>query len=190
MPAEHVAAAPVELHYTPTLEDMADAVAAQQGPIGRSWRVPVLSVAALAALLHAAVTFDLRATSPAAIALYAVELLLPPLLTVGLCLLLFRLLGRWQYRWQARLVLRGNPWMSQPMRTIVTDQGIRLNNATGTSTHAWSQYPLYVETERSFVLLASKGLGAMFFVLPKRGLVNADPAPLRALLAAHSRQRD
>lgn len=85
--------------------------------------------------------------------------------------------------------MRGNPWLSQPVRAAVTDAGIHLRSATEDAKIAWSHYPFYVETDRSFVLLASKGLGAMSVVLPKRGLVEADPSRLRAPLATHTRER-
>jgi hypothetical protein len=85
--------------------------------------------------------------------------------------------------------VRGNPWLSQPVQATVTDTGIHLGSATEDATIAWSHHPFYIETDRSFVLLASKGLGAMSVVLPKRGLVEADPSQLRAMLATHVRER-
>ena len=111
------------------------------------------------------------------------------LVAIGLGLLLFRLLvaARWIYRWQVRLIMRGNPWLSEPIRATVDDTGLRLTSASRSETAAWSHYLRYVETERSFVLRASERLGAAVLVLPKRGLVTGDPAPLRALLETHCR---
>jgi YcxB-like protein len=113
------------------------------------------------------------------------------LVGIGFGLLLFRFLvaARWMYRWQVRLLMRGNPWLSEPIRAIVDDTGLRLTSASRSETAAWSQYLRYVETDRSFVLRASERLGAAVLVLPKRGLVTGDPAPLRALLETHCQRR-
>jgi hypothetical protein len=108
---------------------------------------------------------------------------------VGVALLLLRLLSAAIYRWQTGLLVRGNPWLSQPVHATATDTGIRFRSGTADAVTAWSHYPYYFETNRSFVLLASKGVGAAFVVLPKRGLVEADPSQLRALLATHARER-
>ena len=83
----------------------------------------------------------------------------------------------------------GKPVAVPGARATVTDTGIHLRSATEDATIAWSHHPFYLETVRSFVPLASKGLGAMSVVLPKGGLVEADPSQLRAMLATHVRQR-
>lgn len=77
------------------------------------------------------------------------------------------------------------------MRTTLTDTGIGVHTSNGAveSRWSWPQFPLYVETDLSFVLLASKRLGATAFVLPKRGLGAEDSAQLRALLDTHCHRR-
>jgi hypothetical protein len=188
MSSEQITVGPVELNYTLTEDDWLDGFVAHRRHLRRPWLVPVLIGAALVGLLPGLVSSDgsraMSATDVAAPATVA-------LVAIGLGLLLFRLLiaARWIYRWQVRLIMRGNPWLSEPIRAIVDDTGLRLNSASRSETAAWSQYLRYVETERTFVLRASERLGAAVLVLPKRGLVTGDPARLRALLETHCHRR-
>lgn len=189
MTSEQVKPGAIELHYTLTPDDLLDGVAAQMRSLWRRGLVALLTVPPLVGLAIAFVRSEVWELPADAAPIIAVVSLVLVLVAAGFSLLLYRLLLRWSYRWQARLIMRGNPWLSQPIRTTVTDTGVHASNATGESRSSWSQYPLYVETDRSFVLLASKGLGAMALVLPKRGLVGEDPEPLRALLATHCHRR-
>ncbi|MGI5152597.1 YcxB family protein [Plantactinospora sp. CA-294935] len=124
-----------------------------------------------------------------ALAVLALLVVLMPIMT-GLDFLLRRFLRdpRLIYRLNVRLLIRANPALTQPMTATVDEGGVRVQNVSGEMQSGWSMHPLHVETDRSFVLLASRGRGAAVLVLPKRGLAGADPAPLRALLAAHSRR--
>jgi hypothetical protein len=188
MSSEQVTVGPVEFSYTLTEEDWLDGFVAHRRRVRRPWLVPLLIVAALVGLLLGRVILGRsRAMSPGYVAVLAAVVLLD----IGLGLLLFRLLvgARWIYRWQAGLIMRGNPWLSEPIRATVDDTGLRLTSASRSETAAWSQYLRYVETDRSFVLRASERLGAAVLVLPKRGLVTGDPAPLRALLETHCHRR-
>ncbi|MEV4494747.1 YcxB family protein [Micromonospora arborensis] len=183
MPSEHVTVRPVELSYTLTRQDWLDGFVAHRRRIRRPWLVPVLIVAALVGLVR---SNGFRAMSATDVAVHATV----GLTAVGLGLLMFRLLigARWMYRWQVRRLMRGNPWLSEPIRATVDDTGLRLTSASRSETAAWSQYLRYIEMDQSFVLRASARLGAAVLVLPKRGLVTGDPAPLRELLETHCHQ--
>jgi hypothetical protein len=180
---------PIRLGYALTHDDLRDGIAAQQRRGWLRWLVPILTVAALASVgkgLYSAEVWQLPA---GAVAIVVVVVLVLAAIIAGLGILLVRLALAAMYRWQAHLLVRGNPWLSQPVRATVTDAGIHLRSAAEDATIAWSRHPFYIETDRSFVLLSSKRLGAMLVVLPKRGLVEADPARLRAMLAAHACER-
>lgn len=180
MTAEQVTTEPIEVRYTPTQDDLAEGFAARR----RGWRVVVLAVTVLLALAVGFLrsgAWDLPTDSAAVV--------VAVLLAVGLGLLANRFLLRGIHRWRARLVLRGNPRLSQPVRAGVSDLGVSADNATGASMSSWSLYPLYVERKRSFVLLASAGLTAMPLVLPKRALPEDDIARLRTVLDLHSQRR-
>ncbi|SCE69848.1 hypothetical protein GA0074695_0401 [Micromonospora viridifaciens] len=184
MSSEQVSVGPVELSYTLTEDDWLDGFVAHRRRVRRPWLVPVLIAAVLVGLILGYVISDgARAMSAAVVAALAMV----ALVGIGLGLLLFRLLvaARWIYRLQVRMIMRGNPWLSEPIRAAVDDTGLRLTSTSRSETAAWSQYLRYVETERSFVLRASERLGAAVLVLPKRGLVTGDPATLRALLETH-----
>lgn len=189
MTSERVTTGPVELRYTLTSDDLLDGVVAQLRGIRRRWLVALLAVPPLVGLAIGFVRSEGWELPTDAAPVIAVAFLVVLLVAVGVGLLVYRLLSRWVYRWQARLIMRGNPSLSQPIRTTVTDTGVHVSNAAGESRWSWPQYPLYVETDRSFVLLASKGLGAVVLVLPKRGLVGEDSARLRALLDTHCHRR-
>ncbi|MEU0155894.1 YcxB family protein [Micromonospora fulviviridis] len=185
MSSEQVTVGPIELDYTLTEDDWLDGFVAHRRRVRRPWLVPVLIVAALVGLLPGLVSSDdLSAADVAALAAVAVS-------AIGIGLLLFRFVvaARWVYRWQVRLLMRGNPWLSEPIRATVDDTGLRLTSANRSETATWSHYLRFVETDRSFVLRASERLGAAVLVLPKRGLVTGDPAPLRALLETHCHPR-
>jgi hypothetical protein len=184
MSSEQVTAGPVELRYTLAEEDWLDGFIAHRRRVRRPWLLPVVIVAALVGLLIGRVASGgSRAMSAADVAV----LVATALVGIGFGLLLFRFLvgARWLYRWQVRMIMRGNPWLSEPIRATVDHTGLRLTSASRSETAAWSQYLRYVETDRSFVLRASERLGAAVLVLPKRGLVTGDSAPLRALLETH-----
>jgi hypothetical protein len=189
MSTEQTTTDPIVLRYVLTSDDLRDGFAAQQRRVWRRWLLPLLTVAALIGLAKAFVSSAIWELPANAVAILAAISLLVVLVVVGLSLLLIRLLFAWIYRWQVRLIMRGNPWLSQPIRATVTETGVHLSNATGETTSRWAQYPLYVETDRSFALLASEKRAAAVLVLPKRGLVGADLARLAALLTTHSRKR-
>jgi hypothetical protein len=187
MSSEQVTVGSVELSYTLTQEDWTDGFVAHRRRVRRPWLIPLLIGAALVGLLPRLVSdgsWPMSGTDVAVLATVALG-------ATGFGLLLFRFLVgvRWVYRWQARMVMRGNPWLSEPIRATVEDSGLRLTSASRSETAAWSHYLRYVETDRSFVLRASERLGAAVLVLPKRGLLTGDPAPLRALLDAHCPER-
>lgn len=196
MTSDQITTGPVELGYTLTPDDLVDGFTARRRRLSRRWPVtmalapPVgLAIASVVAQVWTLPADKARTLAVAYLVLLLVaEAFVLPLywLYARLC---HPLLLRSIYRWQARLILRGNPWMAQPIRATVTDTGVRAGNATGEGTSYWSQYPLYDETDQSFVLLASKGLGASMFVLPKRGMGGEDAARLRALLDAHCSRR-
>ena len=124
MSSEQVSVGPVELNYTLTEDDWLDGFIAHRRRVRRPWLVPVLIVAALVGLLIGRVISDgSRAMSAADVAALATV----ALVGVGLGLLLFRFLvaARWMYRWQVRLIMRGNPWLSEPIRATVDDTGLR-----------------------------------------------------------------
>ncbi|TCC58872.1 YcxB family protein [Kribbella pittospori] len=185
MSSEQVTVGPVELSYTLTQDDWLDGFIAHRRHVRRPWLVPLLIAAAVVGVLLA--SRDSRALSAGDVA--ALALAVSVAIVIGLLLFRFLVTARWMYRWQVRLIMRGNPWLSEPIRATVDDTGLSLTSASRSETAAWSNYLRYVETDRSFVLRASERLGAAILVLPKRGLVTAEPAPLRALLETHCRQR-
>ncbi|MEV4619057.1 YcxB family protein [Asanoa sp. NPDC049573] len=177
---------PIELRYSLTPHDLVDGLGVQRHGVRRRWRIALLALPALVGLAIGLVrsnVWDRPADSAAAVVIACLVLVV---LAVGFGLLTHRVFARRMRLWQARLIMRGNPAFSQPVRTTVSGVGISAENATGASRSSWSQYPLYVETDRSFVLLASKGFGAMALVLPKRAVVDGDATRLRAMLDAHS----
>ncbi|MEV0809863.1 YcxB family protein [Micromonospora sp. NPDC050200] len=192
MPSENVAAHPVQLHYTLTSDDLLDGFAAHNRSIPRPWYLRWLSTllgTGMLGVVFVSSVLSQNLTGAAAVAI-GVVFIVAVLVGVGFNLLLRRLFGgsRMIYRLHVRQIMRGNPALSQPMQATVTDTGVRLSSAAGQSTTTWAQYPLHVETDRSFVLLASERRGAGVLVLPKRGLDAAILAPLRSLLSAHSRR--
>ena len=186
---EPAPADPIRLGYALTLDDLRDGVAAQQRRGWVRWLVPILAVAVLAAVVRGLVSAEVWELSAGSAAIVVGVVLVLAAIIGALGVLLVRLVLAAMYRWQAHLLVRGNPWLSQPVQATVTDTGIHLRSATEDATIAWSRHPFYIETDRSFVLLSSKGLGAMSVVLPKRGLVEAGPSQLRAMLATHLRER-
>ncbi|MFI7661476.1 YcxB family protein [Micromonospora parva] len=193
MPSENVTAHPVQLHYTLTSDDLLDGFAAQNRSIPRPWYLrwlsSLLTVGLLAVVfVSSAVSGNVAAGTAVIGAVFVFVVVVP--VVVGFSLLLRRLFGgsRWIYRLHVRQIMRGNPALSQPMQATVTDTGVHLSSAAGQSTTSWAQHPLHVETDRSFVLLASERRGGAVLVLPKRGLDAAGLAPLRSLLSAHSRR--
>ncbi|WP_328475210.1 YcxB family protein [Actinoplanes sp. NBC_00393] len=186
MSSEPATTAPIRLDYTLTPEDLRDAVAAQQR---RGWlrrRVPMMIVVVAAATLTGLAAARVWEMPPGA-ALIAIVLAAAVASVLGtIAVLVLNLILAGVYRWQAHLLIRGNPSLSQPAQGTVTATGIHLRSATDEATYGWASYPLAIETDRSFVLLASRGLGAMVIVLPKRGVVDTDPSHLRALLTTHA----
>jgi len=187
MTSDQVTMDPIELCYTLTQDDLVDGIAAQQRGLWRGWRVALLVVPALLGLAIGFVRSEAWDMPADAVPIIVAATLAIVLLAAGAGLLIHRLLLRRIHLWQARLILRGNPGLSQPIRTTASDMGISADHATGASISSWSLYPLYVETAHSFVLLASKRLGAMALVLPKRALLDDDSARLRAMLDTYSR---
>ncbi|MEV4619063.1 YcxB family protein [Asanoa sp. NPDC049573] len=185
---EQVTVGPVTLGYTLTEADWVDGLVAHRRGLRRPWLLPLLIVAALVGVLlgHARSGRSSAMTVTDVVVLVAVAV---GGVVFGLLLFRFLVRARWIYRWQARLIMRGNPWLSEPIRAVVDGSGLRLTSASRTETAAWSQYLRYVETDRSFVLRASDRAGAAVLVLPKRGLDSGDPAPLRALLEANCDRR-
>ncbi|SCE72736.1 hypothetical protein GA0074696_0481 [Micromonospora purpureochromogenes] len=193
MPSENVTTDPVQLHYTLTSDDLLDGFAAHNRGIPRPWYLrwlsTLLTVGLLAVVFVSSALSGNVAAGTAVIGGVVVLVVVVPVV-VGFSLLLRRLFGgsSWIYRLQVRQIMRGNPALSQPMEATVTDTGVHLSSAAGQSTTSWAAYPLHVETDRSFVLLASERRGGAVLVLPKRGLDATGLAPLRSLLAAHSRR--
>jgi hypothetical protein len=196
MPSENVTADPVQQLYVLTSDDLLDGFAAQNRSIPRPWYLqwlaPLLTGGVLAVVfVYSAMSGNIAAGSrlvgPAVV--FVVVVLVTVGFTIGFSLLLRPLSnGSWIYRRAARQIMRGNPALSQPMQATVAESGVHLNSAAGNSTASWgwAQYPLHVETDRSFVLLASERRGGAVLVLPKRGLDESGSARLRWLLATHS----
>ncbi|GAA3731554.1 hypothetical protein GCM10022225_11790 [Plantactinospora mayteni] len=190
MTSENVATGGSTLHYTLTTDDLLDGLAAQSRNFHTPWylRWPTTLVAPLA--VATVVVESVLAGEFSTVVALAVGALLVVLMPVvmGVDFLLRRFLRnpRLIYRLHLWLLVRANPALTQPMTATVSEAGVRVWNVSGEMSSGWSMHPLHVETGRSFVLLASRRRGAAMLVLPKRGLDGADPAPLRALLAAHS----
>ncbi|GAB3974880.1 hypothetical protein V1634_18650 [Plantactinospora veratri] len=194
MASEHVTTGEMTLRYTLTAEDLLDGFAAQSRSFHHPWylRWPttiLTPVVVAAVLVRAALAGDF--STVVALAVLALLVVLMPIM-VGVDLLLLRFLRnpRLIYRLNVGLLVRANPALTKPMTAVVDEVGVRVHNVGGEMRSGWTMHPLHVETERSFVLLASRRRGAAVLVLPKRGLGEADPAPLRALLAAHSSRLD
>jgi hypothetical protein len=92
------------------------------------------------------------------------------------------------YRGSVRQIMRSNLAFAQPITVTVSAAGGQIVGAVGEATVNWAQFPYHAETEREFALFASHRLGGAVQMLPRRGLGLADSAPLRTLLAAHSRE--
>jgi hypothetical protein len=192
--SEQVATGGIELGFTLSADDLLDGVIAQSRRGTRRWTLPALLVfAPLAGVAIGFVRAHAWEVSPDAVPKLVIVSLGLLVGGMGFGLLLYwlvvRLLPTAVYRWQVRLIMRGNPWMLRPIRGTVTDTGVQLVNSAAESTSTWAQFPLYAETELSFVLQASKRRGAATLVVPKRGLINADAAVLRTLLDSHCRRR-
>ena len=196
MTFDRVTTGPIELRYTLTADDLADGLIARRRDLRRRGFVMV-AAAPPVGLVIASIFAEFWRVPADKVGSLVVSLLLLLLGAEAVVLLLYgpyarfvypRLLGS-IYRWQARLVLRGNPWLGEPILATVTDAGVHAGNVTGEGTSYWSQFPLYTETNRSFVLLASARFSASPFVLPKRALGGDDAAALRALLDAHCTRR-
>lgn len=188
MSADQVATEPIELRFTLTADDFVDGLAVQIRGIRTRWTVVLMAGAVLVGLVIGLGPRAPELTSRSGAVVLTVVLIFSGV-AIGLGVLLARVLRRPMRRWQAGLIMRGNPWLTQPITAIVSTAGLDVRNAAAHSVSNWSQYPLYAETDRSFVLLASKSRGAMSLVLPKRGLPDGDPAPLRALLDSCCRRR-
>jgi len=192
---ERVVGGGVQLSFALSADDLLDGVIAQsRAGRRRRWVFPALVVFAplvgLAIGFVSAHAWEVSADAVPKLVMVSLGLLVGGMgFGLLLYLLCVRLLPVALYRWQARLIMRGNPWMSRPVRGTVTDAGVHLVNSAAESTSTWSQFPLYAETEQSFVLQASKRRGAAVLVVPKRGLVDADAAVLRTLLDAHCERR-
>ena len=192
---ERVVSGGIELGFTLSADDLLDGVIAQnRARRRRRWALPALVVfAPLVGLAIGFVSAHAWDVSPAAVPKLVIVSLGLLVGGMGFGLLLYwlcvRLLPTALYRWQANLIMRGNPWMSHPVHGTVTDTGVHLVNDAAESTSTWSQFPLYAETQQSFVLQASKRRGAAVLVVPKRGLINADAAVLRTLLDSHCQRR-
>jgi hypothetical protein len=192
MLSENVTAEPVQLHHVLTSDDLLDGFAGRDRSIPRPWYLrwlaPLLTVGVIAAVFVTSAVSGNIATDASGFATAAVFVVVG-LVTVGFGLLLRPLSnGSWIYRLPVRQIMRGNPALSQPTQVTVTESGVQLSNAAGNSTTSWVQYPLHIETHRSFVLLASAQRGGAVLVLPKRGLDEPGSARLRWLLAVHSRR--
>jgi hypothetical protein len=93
------------------------------------------------------------------------------------------------YRRVSRRLVRDNPGLHGPATLTVTADGVRTQATTTESRVSWSRYQRYVETTKSFVLLASDKPGAALQILPKRALsAPAEIERLRALLDQHLRR--
>jgi hypothetical protein len=191
MLSDNLPADPVQLHYVLTSDDLLDAFAGRDRRISRAWYlrwlVPLLTVGVIAAVFGYSVYPEGIAADASGFAV-AAAFIVVGLVVLGLSLLSRPLSGgSWIYRLPVRQVMRGNPALSQPMHATVADSGLHVSNAEGNTTTSWSQYPVHLETDRSFVLLASERRGGAVLVLPKRGLDESSLARLRWLLAVHSR---
>lgn len=179
----------VELRYTLTAEDVLDGLTARHRSVRRPWylrhsRLLVILAVVSIVYLSAARSGGL---SRAGLLVFLVLILLTALVIVATRLAM-RVPARMIQRASVRRMVRDNPAFCQPMVSTVSPAGLHVISGSGESTVRWTQYPLHVETERAFVLFASERPGGAMHVLPKRGLVEADPASLRALLASHSRR--
>jgi hypothetical protein len=179
MSAESATTSRIELHYSLTKDDLLDALAAQRRSVRRPWYLRRLRPLLTATIVVIAV---LRAVSGknvsgSSVAALAVVLIVALLATVGFSLLLGRVLdrSRMAYRLPVRLIMRGNPALSEAMQATVTDTGMHLVTAGAETTWRWAHYPLHVETDRSFVLLTSPRSGAAVLVLPKTGTRRGGP---------------
>ncbi|MEV0715433.1 YcxB family protein [Asanoa sp. NPDC050611] len=189
MTAQQATMGEIELSYTLTDDDLAEGIAAQRRGIRRGWWAALLMVPALVGLAIGLVRSAVWEAPADAAPQTAIACVAAVLLAVGVGLLTRRLLVRRIHRWQARLLMRGNPTLARPIRTTVSSVGISVDNATGASMSSWSMFPLYVEGDHVFVLVASEGPGATALVLPRRALPDDDTARLRAVLDTYSHRR-
>jgi hypothetical protein len=185
----------VRLQYALTLDDLTDAFAAQNAAhrprfLRRPRTLTVVAGVVLAVVLADALIFHIVGLTVVA-TLIGWALVITPF-----AILVHRLpdatLRRlpvgthWIFRLAARHLMRGTPTLTQETRTVLDDSGLCGRTETVEWTATWAQYPAFLETDRSFVLLASDRPGAQILPLPKRGLVPNDAERLRALLAEHS----
>jgi len=92
--------------------------------------------------------------------------------------------GRWRRSWVAVLVLAGLLGIA-----IGVVRSAAWELLAGSALIVVVAGAVALLLDRSFVFLASKGLAAMAFVLPKRALVDGDPARLRTVLDAYCQRR-
>ncbi|MER7515722.1 YcxB family protein [Streptomyces sp. NPDC126499] len=164
----------MELVYTPTREDLVDAVRVQMryGPFRVLRRL--IPVAAVLAFLAAA----LLLTGPREPDVGGAVLLAGlGLLVVVLMPLAVRLTARQVYAMVAR---------QGEHRASVDEDGVRWVTGISETAARWQLTPRYIETPTQFVLLSGDKGGAGVAALPKRGLADpADVERLRALLDRH-----
>lgn len=162
---------PVELSYTPTVEDFREALTARSKAATSARRARVLLTVAFGCALVGT-----------ALSLLSGGTVDPPVVVMLVSL---------------AVVLLGLPWLQARQfhklaagkgeyRVVVDLSGVTVVTAEASSTLTWKAAPRYAETAGLFVLLSGDRNASCITLLPKRGLADrADADRLRNILDEH-----
>ncbi|MFD4240653.1 YcxB family protein [Streptomyces sp. NPDC058525] len=160
----------VELHYTPTTADMAEALRARnRTPAGRRQRRPYVLLSLLGPVLATVLIVRDGGTTPVTTGLLAG-------VVFGWAYLLFG------HRMMAR-AFRGVLETAGDCTAVVDEHGVAVTGSRSSTHHAWTALAHYAQTPAHFALFSGDRQAATVTVLPVRGLADpADADRLRAIL--------
>ncbi|WP_329385819.1 YcxB family protein [Streptomyces sp. NBC_01351] len=160
----------VELHYTPTTADMAEALRARNKTrAGRRQRRPWIYTGLLGPVPAAAMIVQDGEVAPVTVGL----------LTVIVFSWVFVFSG---HRIMAR-AYRGVLEAAGDCRAVVDGDGVAVTGSRSSSHHQWAALAHYAETPDHFAVFSGDKQAIMVMVLPKRGLAAPEDADrLRAIL--------
>ncbi|MFE2853012.1 YcxB family protein [Streptomyces lavendulae] len=163
----------VELHYTPTVADMAGALRARnRTPAGRRQRRPYLLLSVLGPILVTVLIVQDGGMTPVTMGMSAGVLF-------GWAYLLFG------HRLMAR-AFRGALEAAGDCRAVVDEHGVAVTGSGFSAHHQWSALGHYAETPTHFAVFSGDRQAIQVMVLPRRGLADpADADRLRAILDRH-----
>ncbi len=160
----------VELRYTPTTADMAEALRARnRTPAGRRQRRPFILLSLLGPVVVGVLIVQDGGTTPVTTGLLAG-------VVFGWAYLLFG------HRMTAR-AFRGVLEAAGDCRAVVDEHGVAVTGSRASTHHQWAALAHYAETPAHFAVFSRDRQAVTVMVLPRRGLADpADADRLRAIL--------